>query len=157
MMGRKFLERFRRSSPFRNAPPQSRRSKNPRRKYAKRTTRPTTQNDDGRRRIGQARRKLGRTIREIVRAVERPKLTVYPIKFKRYFNIVQQAPVNFYRFAPFFYLFHLIVDALFYLFYSQRLFLISTRRSSCAPILRSFRQRFFIGDDAFSLPLSAPN
>jgi hypothetical protein len=79
--------------------------KNPRRKYAKRTTRPTTQNDDGRRRIGQARRKLGRTIREIVRAVERPKLTVYPIKFKRYFNIVQQEPRKLLPFRAFFYIF----------------------------------------------------
>jgi hypothetical protein len=122
-LGRTFLERFRRSSP----PPQRAASKVDAQKS--KTQIPQNgrldrrrENADGRRRIGQARRKLERTSREIVRTVERPKLTVYPIKSKRYFNIVQQPPVNFYRFASFFYLFHFIADTLLCLFYPKRLF-----------------------------------
>ena len=110
MMGRKFLERFRRSSP----PPQRAASKVDAQKSKtqipqngrldRRRKTPTVDDESGK------RGKLDQTTREIVRGVERPKLAVYPFKCKRYFHIVQQEPRKLLPFRAFFYIFARAAD-----------------------------------------------
>ena len=92
-------------SPFRrrNAPPRRPTLKNPRRKRYKSGRLDRKRGKRRRSTTNRAsRRKLDQTTRETVWGIERPKLTVYPPKFKRYFRLVQQAPRKLLPFRVFF-------------------------------------------------------
>ncbi|MBQ1278313.1 MAG: hypothetical protein IIY07_06680 [Thermoguttaceae bacterium] len=107
----------------RNAPPRRSTLKNQRRKYRKTddstddAKTPTVDDESGK--SAQTRPNDSR----IARGIERPKLTVYPPKFKRYFKIVQQEPRKLLTFRTFFYIFPRFFNVLFYPFYTTRHFL----------------------------------
>jgi len=67
-----------------------------------------------------SRRKLDQTTRETVWGIERPKLAVYPLKFKRYFRLVQQASRKLLPFRAFFSIFDAAAKLLFYPSFSNR-------------------------------------
>jgi len=137
-LGRNFLERFRRFA----AADATRRREGRRLKIKDANvikaddSTENAKNADGRRRIGQVGANSTKRLAKPFGGIERPKLTVYSPKFKRYFRLVQQAPRKLLPFRAFFSIFDADANNQFCPFCANLLFFDRPRRRSARQFFR---------------------